>query len=391
MSAHLSDPSPLLQQHSKKLIDFIRQDIQQNCGKIPFSRFMQHALYAPSLGYYSAGLHKFGQDGDFITAPEISPLFSRCLAHFYHLTQCLPQTQDILEFGAGSGIMAADILHTLEQLDRLPPRYAILETSPELRSRQQQTLTDKVPHLLARVEWLDDWPDSGFCGLVLANEVLDAMPIERLRINAQQDAEQSYVQWQDNQLVERFFPPETTELGTLAQQRFSLGPYPAGYTSEISLHIPGWIHSLSERMEQGLILLMDYGYVRSEYYQPHRTRGSLRCYHRHQAHDNALWYPGIQDITSHVDFTLCAESADQCGLSVAGFTTQAQFLLHTKIDQFIPPDGINSLADLNITQQIKTLMMSDMGENFKFMALGKNLPSQLATLPGFEHDQRYRL
>jgi SAM-dependent MidA family methyltransferase len=391
MPAHLPDPSSLLQQHSEKLINFIREDIQKNHGKIPFSRFMQHALYASNLGYYSAGLHKFGKEGDFITAPEISPLFSRCLAHFYHLTQVLPHTQDILEFGAGSGIMAADILQMLEKLGRLPPRYAILETSPELRARQYQTLNDRVPHLLSRIEWLDDWPEAGFCGLVLANEVLDAMPIERLRINAQNETEQSHILWQDQQLVEHFYPPDTTELSRLAHQRLSFGPYPEGYTSEVSLHIPGWIQSLSERMEQGLILLMDYGYVRSEYYQPHRSRGTLRCYHRHQAHDDALWYPGIQDITSHVDFTLCAESADQCGLSVAGFTTQAQFLLHQKIDQFIPQDGINSLADLNITQQIKTLMMSDMGENFKFMALGKNLPPQLASLPGFEHDQRYRL
>lgn len=373
--------------HSQALQALMRDEIVANAG-MPFDRFMELALYAPGLGYYTAGSQKFGAAGDFITAPEISFLFSQCLAN-----QCAQVLQasggDILEFGAGSGVMAAHILKQLERLENLPERYFILDLSPDLKSRQQETIEKIVPHLLQRVTWLEVMPEK-FSGVILANEVLDAMPVSVFKMRAEQVYEQ-YVDVIDNQLQ-----PVWREAGDLlaaAVHRLQNHGmvFSDGYTSEVNLRLSGWIASLSESMQQGAILLVDYGYTASEYYHAERSMGTLICHYRHRAHDDAFKLIGLQDITANVDFSAVKAAAEKTGISLAGYTTQASFLLSTGLEELVseysPEDSENFLR---MTQGVKVLMLpSQMGERFKVIGLTKNLDMHLQ---GFStRDMRDRL
>ena len=383
-------PTPEARQHSQQLIQAIADEIEQHNGRITFEHYMRMALTEPGLGYYVSGNQKFGESGDFVTAPEISSLFSRCLAH--QCAQILSRwpdqgDQQILEFGAGSGVMAADILLELEQLQMLPARYFILELSAELKQRQQQTLQQRAPHLSSCVQWLDTLPESGFCGVVLANEVLDAMPVHRFFKTVEQLGEY-YVAWENNQFVWQQGDFSTALIAERVKQVCSA--LPGEYTSEINMAADAWIATIAERLAQGVVLIIDYGFPQHEYYHPQRNQGTLMCHYRHRSHDNPFLYPGLQDITAHVDFTAVAQAADDAGMQVAGYTSQAFFLIANGLENFLQDVDVNSPDYMRLTQQVKTLTMpGEMGELFKVMALSKTYEG---LLQGFQlQDLRSKL
>lgn len=382
-------PSAQAQAHSLALVELIRRAMHDAGGHLDFARFMQLALYAPGLGYYSAGLNKFGTCGDFITAPELGSLFARCLAR-----QCAPllqelATADVLEVGAGSGALAADLLLELEFLKQLPRTYYILELSADLRQRQAQRLAQQVPHLAARVQWLDTLPASGLRAIVVANEVLDAMPVQRFRIE-NGVAQRLDVAWENGAFVWRPVPAETT-LNQVLTMRLDLAAVPDGYISEINLQAEAWIRSLAAVLAQGAIILVDYGYGRAEYYHPQRSAGTLQCHYRHRVHDNPLVLAGLQDITSHVEFTAMAEAATDAGLALLGYTSQAAFLAANGITQLADtPQDTDPRRQIGLMQEIKKLTLpQEMGELFKVMALGRGIATPMVGC--MLQDQRGRL
>ena len=387
----LPEPDAAAKQRSLALLSHVSAACEQQGGSIPFSTFMQMALYQPGLGYYSGGLQKFGESGDFVTAPEISPLFSRCIARqaaqvFTELTQAV-----MVEFGAGSGVMAADILLELETLGTLPEKYHIVELSAELRGRQKQTIMEKVPNLLARVQWLDALPGQPLQGVVVANEVLDAMPVECFRIN-DGAVEQMHVTEHDGRLRAVYRNADDTlveQVRTIEQRRGRA--FEHGYCSELNPAINAWLAGIHGFLDKGLVLLIDYGYPVQEYYLDERNAGTLVCHYQHRAHADPLWYPGLQDITAFVDFSAVAHAADAVGFEVSGYTSQAMFLMGCgigELHQSMTGDDPKQL--LQLSQQVKTLTLpSEMGERFKVMALGRNIEPGLI---GFSlQDYRNRL
>jgi SAM-dependent MidA family methyltransferase len=361
--------------HSERLVHRIRDAIDANAGWISFERYMEMALYEPGLGYYSAGATKLGSSGDFVTAPEISALFSRCLA-----TQCaeiLPRIADgqILELGAGSGVMASDVLTELDRQDCLPARYLILEVSADLRERQRQTLAALSPALAARVQWLEAWPEH-FRGVILANEVLDAMPVQRFRVRAGQ-INAIGVTWQLGQLDWSETRADPALEGAVREiERAVGGPLPDGYASEINLRLQPWITSLAAAMQEGVALFADYGLPRREYYRAERREGTLLCHFRHRFHDQPLINVGVQDIGAWVDFTAVAEAAVACRLGVGGFATQAHFLIGNGIEQLLAHLAAEDLpARLQLARQAMVLTLpGEMGERFKVIGLTANYP-----------------
>lgn len=384
----LPQPEMFAQQHSQELTQLIVTDIAQQGGKITFARYMELALYAPGYGYYTAGAAKLGAAGDFVTAPEISPLFSRCISQ--QMIDVLQQftAASILELGAGSGVMAADILLSMQAFNRLPAHYFILEISADLRERQQQTLQQRCPELLSRVQWLDSLPQQ-FEGVIVANEVLDALPVHRFCVNNNM-LQEIYVTQQNHELAYCLAEPSDAVLQVELEQIHSnyLAELPY-YESEFSLAVPGLVRSLSQCLQAGLILLLDYGFPRAEFYHPHRNQGTLMCHYRHRAHADPFFWPGLQDLTAHVDFTQIAETAVAADLQVAGYTTQGAFLLGCGLAEMILEND-NTAAKYSQAQQIKLLTMPhEMGELFKVIALTRNLKSSLT---GFAwQDQRGRL
>ncbi len=365
-------------QRSETLRARIVRAIRQH-GPMPFSEYMQRALYTPGLGYYSNGLPKLGPNGDFTTAPESSPLFGQCLAR--QIDQVLTELGggNILEFGAGSGRMARDILLTLQAVDALPQRYQILDLSADLRARQQAFLADCLPpELYARIEWLERLPEPGWRGVMVANEVLDAMPVERFYLEPDSSWRMAVDVDDSGQLIWAQQPiTEATLQRIVNGLRSLIQPTSLGYKAEVNLNVHPWLKSLSEIMAVGVVLLIDYGFPQRELYQKERLNGSLRCFYQHRVHDNPLIWPGLQDITAHVDFTEVAESAFDAGFRVAGFTTQAHFLMSTGLLESLPTD-LPVTEQLKLSQQIKTLTLPDeMGEIFKVMALSKGLDTPL--------------
>lgn len=378
----LSVPLPPLSdaevEHSERLLARIRSEIEANAGWISFARFMEMALYEPGLGYYSAGATKFGAAGDFITAPEISALFSRCVAH--QCAEILAALGDgcVLELGAGSGTMAADLLNELETLDSLPERYLILELSADLRERQLATLAARAPRQLIRVEWLDALPAT-FAGVVLANEVLDAIPVERFRIRTGH-VNALGVTWHLNHLDWA----ETRARAELAKrvraiERQLEAPLPDGYTSEINLRLRPWLKSLAAVLTRGVMLFIDYGLPRRQYYRPERSTGTLLCHHRHRYHDDPFSALGLQDIGAWVDFTAVAEAAVGAKLEVAGFATQAHFLMSLGIDRLLHAAGEQALVDrVSLARQAMLLTLpGEMGERFKVLGLSRGITQPL--------------
>ncbi len=365
--------------HSQRLVGLIRDEIERQGGRITFARYMELALYAPGLGYYSAGLNKFGAAGDFVTAPEISPLFAGCAAR-----QCRQVLQalgggDILEFGAGSGVMAVDLLAELEILNSLPRHYFILEISAELRERQRAALMQRVPHLSGRVIWLDELPKQKLRGFVFANEVMDAMPVHRFRLDGEGISELYVVcegvafAWRAGPLSDAALAERVSEIRTASPD---LKP---GYIFEINLGAPAWVRTLAAAIESGMLLLIDYGYPRHELYHPERARGSLLCHYRHHVHDDPFLYPGLQDITAHVDFSALAEAGHGAGLQVAGYTTQANFLLGCGLTEMAAVAPASETRQrIQLAEQIKRLTLpGEMGEVFKALALARGIAHPL--------------
>jgi SAM-dependent MidA family methyltransferase len=359
--------------HSQRLVERIRDEIDSHAGWISFERFMEMALYEPGLGYYSAGSTKLGEAGDFVTAPEISPLFSRCLANQVREVFQQLEDGDILEIGAGSGVMAADVLSELHRINSLPARYYILEVSADLRERQRSRLASLPDEVKSRVQWLEHWPDE-LRGVVLANEVLDAMPVQRFRIRG--DIVNAVgVTWQLGQLDWSEVKADVALEKRVREIEQELGEnFPDGYGSEINMRLPGWIQSLALSMREGVALLIDYGLPRRQYYRAERNEGTLLCHYRHRFHDDALIHVGVQDIGAWVDFTAVAEAASNAGLNVAGFSTQAHFLIGCGIEQFIA-----DLAEADLSQRVQLARQAmlltlpgEMGERFKAIGLTTN-------------------
>lgn len=377
----LPEPTPEEQALSERLTDLIRTQIVTAGGAIPFARFMELALYAPQLGYYSAGQHKFGAAGDFVTAPELGPVFAQCLAR--QCAQILNElgTANILEAGAGSGALAADLLLELERLGQLPQNYLILEISSSLRARQQSTLKNKVPHLMERVRWLDRLPSAGWRGIVLGNELLDAMPVECFRVRADGIAsltvgwEQDHFHWQE------------VPASTAVRDRIAPLGLPKDYVSEIGFAAEGWVRSIADMLEQGALLLIDYGFPRSELYHAQRSTGTLMCHYRHRAHADPLLRVGLQDITAHVDFSAVTKAGTENGLKLLGYSSQALFLLGCGLDEVAARiDQADARAYLQFTNAVKKLTLPhEMGELFKVISLGRGIDSQLV---GFRHQDR---
>ncbi len=366
--------------HSAALLERIHAVIVAEGGWIGFDRFMQLALYEPGLGYYSAGARKFGAAGDFITAPEVAPVFSRCLAlQCAEVLRELGPESRLLELGAGSGAMAAELLAELERQGALPAEYWILDLSADLRQRQRETLEQLVPHLLPRVQWLDSLPASPFSGMILANEVLDALTVERFTIRSG-DINALGVSSEFGQLQLAEVRAASRLVAAVRRIEADTGvALPDGYESEVCVGLARWFESIAFSLERGVLLFVDYGLPRREYYSAERTRGTLLCHFRHRFHEDALTHVGLQDITAWVDFTAVAEAAQGAGCEVAGYTTQAHFLIGCGLGDFVANvEGLELAQRLNLSRQAMVLTLpGEMGERFKVIALAKDYDSPL--------------
>jgi SAM-dependent MidA family methyltransferase len=356
---------------SEKLVRLIAGEIRGSGGWLPFARYMELALYAPGLGYYMAGARKLGRDGDFVTAPEVSRLYGRTLARQVAQLAGLGLS-DILEIGAGSGALAADLLAELERLGCPPEHYLILELSPDLRDRSRDTLAARVPPLLERVAWLNRLPPT-FTGVVIGNEVLDAMPVH-------------VFERQGARIVELGVALGTGgfEWSPRPSGRAPAEPDPAcfpvdGYRSEIQYVARGFVRTLGDLLARGAALFIDYGFPRHEFYHPQRSRGTLMCHYRHRAHDDPFLLPGLQDITAHLDFSAIAQAGQEGGLDLLGYTSQAQFLVNCGITGILSETpATDAVAYAPLAAQANTLLSpAEMGELFKVIAFGKGVAPPL--------------
>ena len=362
---------PSLEQ-SRRVADYISQRIDEAAGSISFAEFMHHALYAPGLGHYTAGCTKFGEEGDYVTAPEVSPIFGRVLAR--QCAEVLEQVQGgaILEYGAGSGKLAVDMLEALARRGSLPSKYLILEVSPDLRERQAVYVCEHLPLYADLVEWIDDIPER-LRGVIVANEVLDSIPVERfvrrdagvmqLRVTETGDAF-GFIEVPAPDNLRRYVTVVEKDLGRRL---------PDGYVSEVCLATSPWIGGMSHALREGVAFLFDYGVSRREYYAPEHADGWLRCHFRHRVHDDPLILPGIQDLTAWVDFSSVAGAAVAQGFDIAGYSAQAQFLMAGGLDEEMRNFPSLPLEEqVRLSQQVKTLTLpGDMGERFKCIALRK--------------------
>ncbi len=368
-------PSAAEAAHSARLAALIRQELAVAGGWMPFPRFMQLALYAPGLGYYSAGSHKLGAGGDYVTAPELTPLFARCMAAQVARLLDAVGGGDVLEAGAGSGALAAGLLEALAARGTLPRRYLILEVSADLRERQRATLAARAPALATQVTWIDRPPQAAWRGVVVANEVLDALPVERFRVQ-ERGLESLGVVAAGDSFAFAARPAPQDVAAVLATRLARCGALAAGYESEVSLLVGPWVAELSRALECGGLLLADYGLPRAQYYHPSRSHGSLTAFRRHHQVADVLALPGLQDITAWVDFTAVAEAAADAGLAVAGFATQAHFLLSTGLERELAAagDGLDGGAQARLSQAVATLMLpGEMGERCKVMLLTRGV------------------
>jgi SAM-dependent MidA family methyltransferase len=374
----MTSAQPLHQSaHAAAMLQRLRERIGAAGGWLPFDAYMQSALYEPGLGYYSAGAHKLGAGGDFTTAPEISPLFGRCLAR--HCAEVLRALDggDVLELGAGSGRLAFDVLTAMAGLGTLPRRYLILEISADLRERQRQLLGTLPAELARRVEWLDAPPAAGWQGALLANEVIDALPVKRFVRHADAWRELGVVidaagvlGWQQRTADSAL----AAALDALALPR----DLPEGFESELCPLLLPWLGEVTTAMQRGVALFIDYGLPRHEYYSPARDRGTLRCHYRQRAHDDPFAHPGLEDITAWVDFTRVAEAADAAGLEVLGYGTQAGALLGLGIEAAVAAAPDESTRIRRAAEARQLLMPTEMGETFKCIALGRGFDAPLA-------------
>ncbi len=382
----LPPPSAEALAHSQRLKQAIAHEIAAAGGWMAFSQFMEWLLYAPGLGYYAAGARKFGAAGDFVTAPEMTGLFGQALAR--QIAQIMKESAPVvLEVGAGSGRLAADLLLALERLEALPEHYLILDLSADLRQRQQQTIAAAAPHLLARVSWIDALP-LRFSGIVVANELLDALPAD-------------IVAWRESGIYSRGVAldaagefcweerPASGALLTAAEKLAEECCLPPGYESEISLAVRAWAAEWGHRLERGALLLIDYGFPRREFYHQQRGRGTLMCHYRHHAHTEPFYLPGLQDVTVHVDFTAVIAAAHATGLDLLGYTNQGQFLLNCGILDALAAQPEGSTDYIRAAAAVgKLLMPHEMGELFKVIAIGRDLDIDLCGFASGDQGRR---
>lgn len=382
---------------SQELSTRIAAEIARRGGWLSFARYMEMALYEPGLGYYSNPGQVFGAAGDFVTAPELTPLFGATLAR-----QVSPWLKDpalagsgqvVLEVGGGSGMLAAQLLNALDNVGHHEVRYLILELSAERREHQRQTLKSLAPGLMDRVGWLDTFPES-FAGVVVANELLDAMPVQLFEWQADAGAElqEMGVTWVDGQFAWAPRPADAVLTETVTALRNRLGPegaqWHSPYRSEICPAQQAWMRTLADCMTAGVVMLLDYGFAAPEYYHPQRNQGTLMCHYRHRSHADPFLWPGLSDITAHVDFTALARAATAEGFSLVGYTSMAAFLLNAGL--------LDELADLPRepesfwfaqAQAVQQLISeAEMGELFKVIAFEKNL-REAASVLGFGGDR----
>jgi SAM-dependent MidA family methyltransferase len=386
------EPVPEARAHSERLVETIRREIASTGQPIPFRRYMELALYAPGLGYYAAaGGRQLADAADFVTAPAISPVFARCLAR--PCAEVLAATGgDVLEPGGGSGALAAELLAALEALGALPSCYRLLEPSAELQARQRERIGQRVPHLLDRCRWEAAWPEP-FEGVVLANEVLDAMPVEGFR--RLDDAMEQRCTGVDEtgRLCDQWRPAPPEVAAAVEAIEADVGRrLPEGYLSEYNPHLPGWFAGLGESLRRGAVLLVDYGYARAEYYLPERHMGTLVCTRAHRAHDDPYDWPGLTDISAFVDFTAVTEAATGAGLELEGFSPQAHFLIGCGLDA-VAADvmaGADERERLAISQQVKRLTLpGEMGERFSVIGFSRGLEAPIAAFG--VNDRSHRL
>jgi SAM-dependent MidA family methyltransferase len=370
----LPPPAPDAAAHSHELAERIANAIAEEGGWIAFSRFMEHALYAPGFGYYAAGSRKIGAEGDFVTAPEISPMFARCLA--MQARQVLERTGgDVLELGPGTGILAADLFSELKAHGAAPARYRLLEVSPELRERQRALIAERHPGDAGRFEWIDRLPER-IDGVVIANEVLDVLPCALVHRSGGVVLERGVV------VTEAGFGWEDTAIPDGELKRRANAVIPPGdydYLTEVNLAAEALVRSVAAALGRGLALFIDYGFAQNEYYHPQRSMGTLRCHYRHRFHNDPFFLPGLQDITAHVDFTAMARAAESAGAEVMGYTTQAHFLISCGLAVLVSGGDPNmTLSRLKATSAVHRLINpSEMGELFKVLGIGRGLDSPL--------------
>ncbi|MGE5097377.1 MAG: class I SAM-dependent methyltransferase [Betaproteobacteria bacterium] len=378
----LPPPPPDAAQHSRRLAEHIAGAIAAEGEWIPFSRYMELALYAPGLGYYAAGARKFGSEGDFVTAPEISPFFGRCLAR--QAAQVLESVGgDVLELGPGSGALAADMYDALKEEGRRPDRYLLLEVSPDLRERQRERLAQRFPGEMERFTWIDTLP-RGVRGLVIANEVLDVVPFSIVKREGDSWFERGVAvtdagfAWEDRSLPDG-------DLRRRARAVFPPGDYE--YVSEISPAAEALVRTIAGLLEAGVALFIDYGFAAHEFYHPQRSMGTMRCHYRHRFHGDPFFMPGLQDITAHVDFSAMARAAESAGAEVYGYTTQAYFLISsglTTLLEALPQDM--TVERLKATSAVQRLVSpAEMGELFKVLAVGRGFDAPLVGFQSARH------
>lgn len=390
--------------HVARMRGHLAEQIAANAGWISFERYMDLALYAAGLGYYSAGAHKLGEGGDFTTAPELSALFGRCLAQqcavvLRELRGRSVKTDDpvgaaapgraastrrgaILEIGAGTGRLAVDLLSGLEERGELPERYCILEISADLRERQRRLIETRIPHLYSRVEWLDAPPPQSFDGVILANEVLDALPVARFRWHADR-CEELGVGLEQGRLVWAARPAGDAMRGVCNALREAGGGWDDGYESEYCPRLEHWAHTVTRPLAAGMVLWIDYGLPRRQYYFRERREGTLMCHFRQRAHADPFLHPGLSDITAWVDFTSLAHASRSGAWRLEGFTTQAHFLAGLDIEREMHGlAGGDANRFARLAGEARRLMLpGEMGERFKVMAWTRGLAG---SWPAFE-------
>lgn len=390
----LPSPSAEAASHSNQLKNILHAAIEQEGGALPFAKYMELALYYPGLGYYSAGARKFGEEGDFITAPELGGGFAYALANAGASVLAQLDAEAVwFEVGAGTGALAEKVLLRLQVLEQLPAQYWILEPSADLRERQQQRLQAALaPEVFMRCVWLDGPPEEAWQGVLVANEVIDALPTTRFIIEEGEVFEEC-VAVDDEQKFRRVMrPADSLVAGSVRHVERNLGRlFFDGYCSEILPQLPYWIQAIAGTMQRGAMLFIDYGYARDEYYLPERDDGTLLCHYRHRAHDDYFIWPGLQDITASVDFTALAEAGVGAGFDMAGYCSQASFLLSNGLPDYIASFEYetNEIARYRENQNIKKLVMpGEMGERFQFMGFSRDVDISASFVQG---DLSYRL
>ena len=379
MASRLPDPGPDERAHSDRLLQLLRTQIASH-GPMPFAQYMERCLYAPGLGYYSAGKTKFGEAGDFVTAPELGGLFAQCVANAVQpVLAMLGADADFLELGGGSGAFAEAALRALDAAGTLPRRYLILEPSADLRERQRERLAAALPEALnARVAWLDRPPEAEWRGVLFANEVVDALPTTRFTLRAGEVYEEHVTLDGEGRLMRTDRPADALVAGAVRHLERDLGqPFADGYRSEVLPQLPYWIQAVAGTLAAGVMLFVDYGYVRREYYLPERSDGTLMAHYRHHAHNDPLHWPGLNDLTASVDFTALAEAGNSAGFGVAAYLPQAQFLLASGLQAAFEQAHAQAGDDFarhRLAQEVRRLTMPEqMGERFQAMLFARGL------------------